>query len=143
MPIAYWQDTYYTGNSQIDQQHQQLFTIVNSLHDAIVVGADAEILRDILEKLASNTINHFQLEDELMIAANYPGYDRHKQIHNNLTTKVTSLIDNLHNHDYEITPDITQFLTEWITHHIKGEDRNLMQFLQSRNQNPALNMSSV
>lgn len=132
MPIAYWQDSYCTGNSQIDEEHQQLFAIVNTLHDAVLVGADTPILQDILEHLASHTINHFQTEDNLMIAANYPGYDRHKQTHDNLTNKVVNLINKFRHQDPIITPDLTQFLAEWLAHHIKGEDQKMIQFLQSR-----------
>jgi hemerythrin len=131
MPIAYWQDTYDTGNTQVDEQHQQLFTMVNSLHDAVVAGENFQIIKEILDRLASHTVAHFQTEEDLMIAVNYPEYDRHKQTHDRLTAKVVSLIQNYSNHDGAVTTEITQFLTEWLGHHIKGEDQKMIQFLQS------------
>lgn len=132
MPIAYWQDKYYTGNSQVDEQHQQLFDIVNSLHDAVVIGEDSQILQKILDHLASHTIAHFQTEEKLMLAVDYPGYDRHKQTHDHLTSKVVNLLQKFRDRDITVTTEITQFLTEWLTHHIKGEDQKMTQFLQNK-----------
>ncbi len=132
MPIAHWQDNYNTGNTRIDDQHQQLFDIVNSLHDAVEIGEDFQILQKILDHLASHTIAHFQTEESLMLTTNYPEYDRHKQIHDHLTAKVVNLIQKFRNCDATVTTDITQFLTEWLTHHIKGEDQKMIRFFQNQ-----------
>ena len=129
MPIAYWQDRYCTGNSQVDDQHHQLFSIVNSLHDAMENGEDSQTILNILDHLASHTIAHFQTEEDLMIAANYPEYNRHKQIHDRLTSRVVKLIQGFH--DCTITTEVTQFLSEWLSHHIKGEDQKMIQFFQN------------
>lgn len=131
MTIAYWQDSYYTGNSQVDEQHQQLFDIVNSLHDALIIGEDFQVLQKILDHLASHTIAHFQTEEKLMIAVNYPEYDRHKQTHDHLIAKVANLLQKFRDRDATVTTEITQFLAEWLAHHIKGEDRKMVQFFQN------------
>jgi hemerythrin len=31
-----------------------------------------------------------------------------------------------------VTTEITQFLTEWLAHHIKGEDKKMIQFFQNQ-----------
>ena len=46
--------------------------------------------------------------------------------------KVVSLIENYRNHDGTVTTEITQFLKEWLAHHIKGEDQKMIDFFQSR-----------
>lgn len=128
--IANWQKEYETGNLQIDDQHQHLFDIVNSLHQAVESRRDFQTVQAILDRLASHTIIHFQTEEALMIAADYPDYDRHKQTHDHLTSKVGNLIQKYRDRDAEVTTEITQFLVEWLTHHIKGEDRKMIQFFQ-------------
>ena len=60
------------GYAQVDEQHQQLFTMVNSLHDGVVAGENFQIIKEILDCLASHTVAHFQTEEELMRAVNYP-----------------------------------------------------------------------
>jgi len=130
-PIATWQPEYETGNLEIDGQHQELFAIVNSLHDAVVTKQEFDKIQVTLNLLANHTIEHFQTEEELMIAGNYPEYDRHKRTHDRLTSKVFTLIQKFHDRDETITTEVTQFLSEWLSHHIKGEDRKMIQFFQN------------
>ncbi len=131
-PIAYWQQEYVTGNSQVDGQHQQIFEIVNALHDAVITKKNVYRLQDLLECLANHTIEHFQTEESLMMAVDYPDYDRHKQTHDNLVAKVDNLLLKFRDRNTKvITTEITQFLTEWLAHHIKGEDQKMIQFLQN------------
>jgi hemerythrin len=129
-PIAYWHSDYETGNLQVDQEHQELFEIVNALHDAVVTKQDFDTMYEILNRLASHTVEHFQTEEALMLSVNYPDYERHKQTHDHLVNKVSHLLKKFRDRDAAITTDITQFLTEWLTHHIKGEDQKMIQFFQ-------------
>ncbi|MFN5398589.1 MAG: bacteriohemerythrin, partial [Pseudanabaena sp.] len=128
-PIACWQQEYNTGNSQVDRQHQQLFEIVNALHDAVVTKKNVYTIQELLEALANHTIEHFQTEESLMMAVDYPEYDRHKQTHDCLLSKVDRLLLKFRDRNTEaVTTEITQFLTEWLAHHIKGEDKKMIQF---------------
>jgi hemerythrin len=48
-------------------------------------------------------------------------------------SKVERLLLKLHDHNAEVvTTEITQFLTEWLAHHIKGEDQKMIQFFQNQ-----------
>ncbi|MEI6065040.1 MAG: hemerythrin domain-containing protein, partial [Pseudanabaena sp. ELA748] len=63
----------------------------------------------------------------------YPDYDRHKQTHDHLLSKVDNLLLKFRDRDTRvITTEITQFLVEWLAHHIKGEDQKMIQFLQAK-----------
>ena len=131
-PIACWQQDYVTGNPQVDGQHQQIFEIVNALHDAVVTRKKLYILQELLGYLANHTIEHFQTEESLMMAVDYPDYDRHKQTHDHLLSKVDNLLLKFRDRDTTvITTEITQFLVEWLAHHIKGEDQKMIKFLQN------------
>jgi len=129
-PIATWQPEYETGNLEIDWQHQELFALVNSLHDAVVTKQEFDKIQVTLNLLADHTIAHFQTEEELMIAADYPDYDRHKQTHDHLFAKVVNLLQKFRDRDDTITTEVTQFLSEWLSHHIKGEDQKMIQFFK-------------
>ena len=91
-PIAFWQQEYNTGNLQVDGQHQQLFEIVNALHDAVVTRKNVYTMQELLEALANHTTEHFQTEEALMMRVDYPDYDRHKQTHDCLLSKVDNLL---------------------------------------------------
>ena len=132
-PIAFWQQEYNTGNLQVDGQHQQLFEIVNALHDAVVTRKNVYTMQELLEALANNTTEHFQTEEALMMRVDYPDYDRHKQTHDCLLSKVDNLLLKFRDRNTEaVTTEITQFLTEWLAHHIKGEDKKMIQFFQNQ-----------
>lgn len=63
--IAYWHSDYETGNLQVDQEHQEIFEIVNTLKEAVVTKQNFGIIDKILYRLASHAIEHFQTEETL------------------------------------------------------------------------------
>jgi hemerythrin len=132
MAIAIWKVEYLTGDLQVDQDHQKLFAIVNALHDAILLKAEYAVLQEILQQLAAHTVAHFQTEERLMQAYAYIGFDRHKQVHDGLLAKMTSLLQQLEAQQRLPTVQLTEFLTEWLAHHIKGEDQKMIQFFQAQ-----------
>ncbi|MBD2464850.1 hemerythrin family protein [Oscillatoria sp. FACHB-1407] len=132
MPIAFWLDEYCTGNVQVDREHQVLFYIVNSLHEAMMQRATLPIIEDLLRTLATHTIRHFQSEEELMQTHRYPGYDRHKLSHERLKTKVIALVQKFHEQGDGAIDELTGFLAEWLVHHIKGEDQKMIQFFHEQ-----------
>lgn len=137
LTIAHWRDDYNTGDARIDQEHQALFELVNTLHDAIQHAASLPHLAALVATMADHTVEHFRHEEALMQAYGYPGYDRHKQVHNNLLAKVTALLTKLRAGEDVVGSDLTGFLTEWLAHHIRGEDQSMIRFLQSRMENSA------
>ncbi|MDX2213952.1 MAG: bacteriohemerythrin [Oculatellaceae cyanobacterium bins.114] len=132
MPIALWLNEYCTGNDQVDREHQVLFHIVNSLHEAMGQQAALPILKDLLNTLATHTVLHFESEERLMQAHAYPGYDRHKQSHERLKAKVIALSQKFHTQGESAIEELTGFLAEWLVHHIKGEDQKMIRFFQEK-----------
>ena len=132
MSIAVWKTEYLTGHSQVDQEHQQLFEIVNSLHDAILQEESYSVLQKIFNHLATHTIEHFESEEALMLAKAYPGFHRHKQVHDGLLAKVNALLQQLDQQELPPSVKLTEFLTEWLAHHIKGEDQKMIQFFRQQ-----------
>lgn len=131
--IAHWQDEYLTGDARIDLEHKVLFDMVNDLHAAIQTAASPTQLQTMIRKMAEHTTEHFQHEEALMQAHDYPGYSRHKQVHDNLLEKVSRLLTQFDRQDTVLSDNLTEFLTEWLAHHIRGEDQNMIEFLRNRN----------
>jgi len=50
MPIAFWRDEYVTGVQSIDQQHQFLFNLINTLHEVMVQGHGHDVLLETINK---------------------------------------------------------------------------------------------
>lgn len=131
MPLAYWRDEYRTGNSLVDDQHQKLFRIVNLLHDAMLQGHGKDVLEKTLRSLTHYTLEHFKTEEQLMLTHAYPHYEEHKSRHEELKTKVLTLIANFEESSF-LAIEVSHFLTEWLIHHIKGEDQKMIRFMREK-----------
>lgn len=131
MTTASWQDQYCTGDLQVDREHQDLFAMVNTLHNALMQAKPPATLRAILEDLACHTLDHFRTEETLMQSHDYPDYGRHKQSHDRLEAKVCALLQRFEQDESVLTVDIPVFLADWLVHHIKGEDQKMILFFRT------------
>lgn len=132
MAIAIWNDSYLTGDATVDLQHRNLFKMVNELHDAVVAGKGKEVLQPTLKKLASYTIEHFGIEERLMQRAEYPGYDGHKSKHETLANQARTPIADYETGKAVLTITLSQFLSEWLRHHINEEDKGMITWMRGR-----------
>ncbi len=132
MTIAYWHEEYCTGNPLVDQQHQNLFKIVNSLHDAMMQGKGKQRLKETLDELIKYTVEHFVTEEKLMLQYNYPYYRDHKRKHDELTAQVSNLAAEFDEGNLLLNAEVLHFLNEWLIHHIKGEDLAMINFIRKK-----------
>jgi len=130
--IAVWNDKYRTGNATVDSQHQRLFAMVNDLHTAIVTGKAKEFQAKALGDLAKYCVEHFATEEKLMTSQNYPHYPEHKRKHDELTTKATDLINGYQTGKLVLPVTLSQFLADWLRHHIGEEDQKLIGWMRDQ-----------
>ena len=130
MPVAEWTSSFATGNEIVDCQHQELFALVNRLHDGIVAGQGKNVLAASLEELAAYTVQHFAAEERLMREAAYPGAAEHQAEHRKLTQKATRIIADYRAGRFVLSVTLSLFLAEWLNHHIRQVDKRMAQYLQ-------------
>lgn len=131
MSVVEWNPIYETGYAPVDTQHRRLFEMVNQLHDGIVKGAGREIMGPTLKGLAKYTVEHFRTEEGLMTTKNYPFLQRHKQFHDDLVQRVTDLLEQFDKGHMVLPLTLSRFLADWISHHIKEEDKTLIDWLRA------------
>ena len=61
-----WTDTYKVNIAVLDQQHQELFDVVNTLERALHVGEGNAAIDRILDRLMTYAGLHFAAEESLM-----------------------------------------------------------------------------
>lgn len=132
MSIAIWSEIYVTGHPMVDKQHQELFRMVNQLHDAIITGKSKEVLMPTLDKLAHYTAKHFTDEEALMAAAEYPQMATHKLKHLDLANQAKEIIEGYRSGKTVLSITLSNFLAEWLRHHINGDDKALVAYLNAR-----------
>jgi len=131
--VYQWDSSLETGYEKIDNQHKQLFAIVNSLMEASSSGkGDAALLRT-LDFLADYTIKHFADEEQLQIDYEYPDYLNHKQLHDEFKVKVGELKKqvSMEGPTKELIGIVCSTAGSWLLNHIKGDDFRMAAFVKA------------
>jgi hemerythrin len=134
MTVANWSPEYITGNRQIDQQHQELFAMFNHLHNAMMSGTAKTEVKAIIKELIHYTHTHFKLEENIMQIYKYPNFLHHKQKHDQLLKQADELADKFEKNENStlVVVELSTFLSNWLIHHIRGEDQPMITFLKQK-----------
>ena len=131
MKLANFTDDFRTGDPKVDKQHEGLFDMVNTLHDAIMKKQGKEVIVPTLEKLAKYTVEHFATEEALMRKVNYPEFVAHKKAHEGLTNKAVEIIEGYKSGKIVLPMTLSRFLADWLRQHIKGEDKKMIKWVKA------------
>jgi hemerythrin len=137
-----WSDALSVGIEEIDEQHKVLVDLVNKMHEAIHQRHGSDVVNSILSDLADYTRIHFAVEESLMRILNYPGYEEHKQIHEELLGAVVDLQDKVATGKKSIGFELMHFLKTWLTKHIMDEDMQYSGFFIASGAQPKLGKKS-
>lgn len=129
MAFSTWTKELEVGYAKVDEQHKSLVDIINKLHDAMKQGKGKEELGHVLHFLAEYTGSHFKTEEVLMQGHAYPGFPKHKKIHEDLIQQVTDLVSKFDSGETVLTLKVMDFLQDWLVKHIQGEDHRMALFL--------------
>ncbi|MCB9653363.1 MAG: hemerythrin family protein [Deltaproteobacteria bacterium] len=131
MGIIQWSERFATGDKSVDEQHKELFRLVNKLHDAMKQGKGREHTVPTIKALAAYVVKHFADEEALMARSKYPGLAQHKKIHEDLTAKVGALLADVQAGKNIFTTELSHFLAEWLRNHIEGTDQKMVAWVKS------------
>ena len=123
-------DEYLTGIGIIDDEHRQLFALVNEVHslvnDEFIFDKYDEIMR-ILTELKNYTEMHVHDEEAYMEQIHYSDLDAQRRAHNAFIEKLVDInfeeLESLDNNQQEYLLDILDFLAKWLVNHILKMDK--------------------
>ena len=127
-----WNDALSVDVEEIDEDHRRLIDLFNILNHSVTNGDSADYIDAILEELICLTIWHFRHEERLMLLYNYDGTELHKSEHQDLIDSVRALQDNFHQKDKTLSEEDIEYLENWLTAHIYGQDMKLGFYLMDR-----------
>lgn len=109
---------YTLGHPEIDAQHRRIFEIV-------ALADEGKPAVAIVEELYTYAADHFTAEERIAEDHNVLD-DDHVKAHHALLDKIATyrLITQ------KFSPEVRQFLVEWVTTHIDKEDRELVRSIQ-------------
>jgi hemerythrin-like metal-binding protein len=126
-----WNEEFSIGLGELDQQHEELFRLLN---DIIVRSRTAEHREQILaalDSLISATTDHFSAEERMMREAGFPFMIRHAEEHNALTALVLRFRSQFADTGVQMDDYLLTFLCHWLVDHIRIMDREYGRFMSS------------
>jgi len=89
-----WTERYKVNVALLDQQHQELFDVVNELEQALRVGEGHIAIDRVLDKLLTYAGLHFAAEESLMERHHFPGLPTHRLQHEMFRKKLLTFLEN-------------------------------------------------
>ncbi len=131
MPIL-WNDNLASGSTEIDTQHKELFTRINSLLAALEKDSGREEMARIIQYLSDYVVFHFGNEEGYMAKFGYSSTSAHKAQHEQFVKNFVKLKERLmlEGINAQLTEDTRQLVVDWLINHIKYSDRALGLFLK-------------
>ena len=124
-----WSEQFSVGVKKLDEQHQELFRIVNDLNENQDVIADATVVPDLLQRMAKYAGYHFKTEERIMLEYGYPEYASQVREHTEFKTQTARFcIDNIDGKT-GVSGEMLDYLQNWLIKHILESDVKFKHFL--------------
>jgi len=120
MPLPQWIETLSVGVPLMDLQHRTMIDMLNRLALSLDTGTQAMIEQG-MNDLIDYARFHFEAEERLMLACNYPDFAEHQAEHHQLLSDIETLRHRSGN-TTTTRAEIIDILTKWAMRHIIGKD---------------------
>ena len=122
MEYIRWKEDLTVGINSIDDQHKELFRLINAFYNSIINKSNKEGVSQVIKDLEDYIIVHFNAEETLMRASNYTGYASHKAEHEKFIETVANYRKRHDEGRLLLSLEVTNFIKNWITDHIMKTD---------------------
>ncbi|MBW7996337.1 MAG: bacteriohemerythrin [Candidatus Glassbacteria bacterium] len=126
-----WKPEYSVGVPGLDDQHKELFKLLDELSAAIENGDDSD-LGNALSKMHVYILFHFSSEEHLLTKYGFDKLDQHIAKHADFKEKVQEFNARLSGDKRQLAVEIRDYLDGWISNHILETDKAYEQFLSAR-----------
>ena len=130
MALMKWDPGYSVRNELMDDQHKQLFDMINRLHEAMKKGKGREITGELIDRMMEYATFHFRSEEELMYRSNFPTLLEHKHEHAAFIDRIGEFRKAHEEGEFMVPIEIGDFLSEWLSEHILISDRMYITYLK-------------
>jgi hemerythrin len=127
-----WTQEYSVNIAVLDEQHQELFKIVNELDQAVRHGNGNTAIDPILHKLVHYALSHFLAEESLMRQHDFPGLLTHCSQHQMFRAKIADFLAEHRAGKADVPALLLLFMQEWLKKHVLKADQEYSSFLNAR-----------
>jgi hemerythrin-like metal-binding protein len=123
-----WTDSFSVGVALFDQQHRTLIDMLNKMIADPTATTRSETVADVLTDMTRYAQEHFQSEEDLMLAHGYPRRKEHTQEHREFREKVARLCVATAEGRATVPHELLAYLHQWLQHHILQVDMAFKPF---------------
>lgn len=123
MTVVKWGRELSVGVSSLDEQHEKMLILLNTLHEGLMSGKGKIVLGGVLNQLVTATATHIRYEEGLLARAGYNEGPAHRTEHAELMRKYCGI-----SRQYEtigpsaLSLPVMGFLKNSLMTHIRGAD---------------------
>ncbi len=126
-------ESLYTGNELIDNEHKELIERANKLMESCEKGTEKLTAVKTLDFLMDYTEIHFADEEKLQQDAGYDKYQQHKEQHDLFKKSVEELRQMLEEEEGPtdaFVAAVNKNVGQWLVNHIQGWDKAVAEFVR-------------
>jgi len=123
--IIAWESKYATGIGLIDAQHKQLVALANELYAACLTKGDQlqGAFTAAMKRMVDYVHFHFDAENKLLAAINYPESASHKKLHDVLIKNILDASKEFNEGKKFVPNNFVRTLVDWVFSHIAFYDK--------------------
>jgi hemerythrin len=132
MPLTFPEELL-IGLPEVDEQHRAFYAHLNSLHASMRAGDLGDVKR-LVDFLVGYAIDHFSLEERLMLDAGYPGFPDHVARHREFMEALKGWQGRIAEKGPtpSIVVELSSWLTGWLGEHIRKVDGAMARHLRGQ-----------
>lgn len=119
-----WNESYIVGNDMVDNDHKEIFGMVDRLLEDDFAGR-SEKIKTVVKFLVDYVAGHFAREEKLMRECGYPDYEAHAKMHRDfvgvakgLEKKLSGDLENI-----DLSTEVNEVLVDWLAEHVLARDK--------------------
>ena len=133
MTLLLWDESLRIHIDEIDIQHENLFNVINALHDSIIKSGDDEQTRPVLNSLLEFIMIHYATEERWMRKYKYPEYQIHIEQHQEYVSKIKEFVSDYKSERTDLpAKEILISLAGWHSKHIIDFDKKFGRFIKEK-----------
>jgi len=130
--VVSWRTRYSMNIEMVDNQHKEIFFIINNYIDSILKGFGNLKTKYILDELIQACREHFEYEEELMNRNEYPALYSHKHTHKYFITELMEIRTSIDSKSGPVSVSTGDFIRKWIVNHILTSDKAYSTYMRLR-----------
>jgi len=130
--LVTWSATYSVGIKLIDDQHKELFKLVNDMYNHVNNDDEEEeraYFQGVIRQVVDYVKTQFATEEIIMKKTKFQGYAEHKKVHDSFILSVLDIIKKFDEGKRVPLMALTHFIKDWILTHIAIMDKHYFKHL--------------